>query len=265
MVIACPLAIAQASSQKVLTVTFPYQLSQDINHEDYYFSQLLRLALDKTVAQEGPWTYRSHSYWMRDKRLRIGLTRGFVDVIWSPASDDFEQQLLAIKVPLLKGLSQYRLLLIHEDDQTRFDKIDSLEQLAALTGGMGSQWPDVSVMEVNGLKLLTVPGYGRLFKMLAARRFDYFSRGIYQIQSEVDFYPSLPLAIEKHLLLKQPGAYYFYVTKENHALADRIGRGLKLAHKDGSFDELFSSIPRYRWAYHELERRGRTLLELKTP
>jgi len=46
-------------------------------------------------------------------------------------------------------------------------------------------------MECNRLPLVTAVGYGKLFKMPAANRFDYFSSGLYQIQSEVNFYPEL--------------------------------------------------------------------------
>ncbi|WP_052691796.1 type 2 periplasmic-binding domain-containing protein [Teredinibacter purpureus] len=245
-------------------VVFPYLLSHDINHEDYYFSQLLRLALDKTTSEFGPWQYGMYTEWLRDKRLRFALNKGTVDVIWSTSSKALEKELRAVKIPLLKGLSQYRLLLIHEEDQARFSAINGLEALGQLRGGMGAQWPDAKVMRANGLPLVTATGYGKLFKMLAARRFDYFSRGIYQIHSEVHFYPNLPLAIEETLLLEYHGALYFFVGRDNELLANRIEAGLHLAQQDGSFDRLFYSVPRYQWAMKELKKNNRRVLTLKT-
>lgn len=58
---------------------------------------------------------------------------------------------------------------------------------------------------------------------------------------------------------------YFFVQSGNTELAERVERGLQLSQKDGSFDKLFNSIPRLKWAMAELERGGRTLLQLKTP
>ncbi|TVZ37871.1 ABC-type amino acid transport substrate-binding protein [Alteromonadaceae bacterium 2753L.S.0a.02] len=257
-----PLSVKDSSATPV---TLPYLLSQDVNHEDYYFSQLIILAMDKSVNEFGAWKKQHHSSWLRDKRLRLALEHGELDVIWSQTNAAFEKDMQAIKFPLLRGLGHYRLLLIREADQALFDKVQSLQQLAKFTGGMGAQWPDVPIMMANNLPQVTVPGFGKLFRMLAAGRFDYFSRGIYQIQSEVDFYPDLPLAIEKHLLLSYPSNFYFFVKKGNEALAQRILIGLKNADADGSFSELFNQVPRYRWAMHELQTSNRLELKLAMP
>ena len=244
------------------SLKIPYLLSHDVNHEDYYFYELLRLALapkgSEAVALE------PQQQWVRDQRLRLALQQGDIDILWSQTSIEFERQMLAVKVPLLKGLSQYRLLLIRAGEQSRFNPIKSLKDLAQLRGGMGSQWPDVALMEANGLQLVTATGYGKLFRMLAEKKFDYFSRGIYQIQSEVHFYPTLPLAIEQRLLLRQRGAMYFFVASGRVELAKQIEQGLQVAQRDGSFDRLFNSVPRYRWAMSELERGGRRILELRS-
>jgi len=245
-------------------IILPHLLSHDINHEDYYFSALLRLAMDKTISTHGPWAYSEYAEWQRDKRLRQSLARGVVHVIWSQTSAAFETEMLAVKYPLLKGLSRYRLLLIHEKNQQVFSAVKSLADLKRYRGGMGAQWPDVALMEANGLPLVTASGYGKLFKMLAAGRFDYFSRGIYQIQSEVSFYPDLPLAIEKTLILESSGASYFFVAKNNKDLAERLQKGLELVEQDGSLDSLFNSVPRYRWAMETLQKGGRRVISLAT-
>lgn len=245
-------------------VIIPHLLSSDINHEDYYFSRLLQLAMDKTVDSDGPWVLVPHPDWLRDQRLRLALDRGEVDVLWSQTNPEFEREMLAVRVPLLHHLSGYRLLLIRSADQPRFNRVRNLEDLRQFVGGMGQQWPDLPILEANGLRQVVVPGYGKLFKMLAAGRFDYFSRGIYQVQSEVDFYPDLPLAIERNLLLKYDSDTYFFVARGNQALARRLGKGLELALQDGSFDQLFRSIPRYQWALDELEKNTRIVIELQS-
>jgi ABC-type amino acid transport substrate-binding protein len=118
-------------------------------------------------------------------------------------------------------------------------------------------------MEYNQLRLVKAVGYGKLFKMLAAKRFDYFSRGLYQIQSEVNLYPALELQIEQELMLSYPNEVYFFVNNNNVALAQRLEAGLKAAQADGSFDRLFNSIPRYQWGMEILAQNQRRVINLQ--
>lgn len=245
-------------------VIIPQSSSSDINHEDYYFSRLLQLALAKTESSHGAFQLAEASYRLEDRRLRTALSQGKVDVLWSPTSVEFEQQMLPVRVSLLKDLNNFRLLLIRKGDQPRFSAVKSLDDLRQLKGGMSSQWTDAVIMRENNLPLVEAVGYGKLFKMLAAERFDYFSRGLYQIQSEVNFYPELELQIEQELMLHYPNEVYFFVRKDNTALAARLEAGLIAALADGSFDELFNSIPRYRWGLELLKNHQRRVLNLVT-
>lgn len=235
---------------------------ENINHEDYYFSRLLKLALEKTESTHGPFQIEEAKQRLVDKRLRTALIQGKVDVLWSSNSAEFEQQMLPVRISLLKELNNFRLLLIRNGDQPRFSAVDSLDDLRKLKGGMSAQWADAKVMRQNNLPLVEAVGYGKLFKMLAAGRFDYFSRGLYQIQPEVNLYPELELQIEQELMLHYRNDVYFFVDKNNSALAERLETGLTVALADGSFDELFNSIPRYQWGLALLQNHQRRVLEL---
>ncbi|HEY8941625.1 MAG TPA: diguanylate cyclase [Cellvibrio sp.] len=235
---------------------------ENINHEDYYFSRLLKLALEKTESTHGPFQIEEAEQRLVDKRLRTALIQGKVDVLWSSNSAEFEQQMLPVRISLLKELNNFRLLLIRNGDQPRFSAVDSLDDLRKLKGGMSAQWADAKVMRQNNLPLVEAVGYGKLFKMLAAGRFDYFSRGLYQIQPEVNLYPELELQIEQELMLHYRNDVYFFVDKNNSALAERLETGLTVALADGSFDELFNSIPRYQWGLALLQNHQRRVLEL---
>lgn len=195
--------------------------------------------------------------------MRTALSRGKIDVVWTPTSPKFEKQMLPVRISLLKDLNNFRLLLIRKDQQATFSKIRSLDDLRKLKGGMSSHWADAQIMRENNLPLTEVVGYGKLFRMLAAGRFDYFSRGLYQIQSEVNFYPELELQIEQDLILSYPNEVYFFVNKNNPALGERIEIGLRLAQKDGSFDKLFNSIPRCHRGMELLQNHQRRVLVLQ--
>ena len=259
MLFSCP---AFAADKQVVIAKIAYN---DIDHEDYYFTRLISLALAKTERQYGKANLTEQPYRNIDKRLRAELFTGNIDVMWSPTSPELETEFLAVKISLLKELSNYRLFLIRPDMQPEFSKVKTLEDLRQFKGGMSSQWADANIMEANGLPLVKAVGYNKLFKMLAAKRFDYFSRGLHQIQTEVNQYPELKLAIEKELMLHYSNNIYFFVHKSNKALAERLQSGLEVALKDGSFDTLYNSIPRYRWGTEELNKHSRRVIYLKLP
>ena len=243
-------------------IVFPHMASTDINHEDYYFHALLLMALEKTEAEYGGVQLLQHDQYLFDNRLRRELQKANLDVIWSVVPANFNCDLLPIPVSLLGDLNDYRLLLIRQNDQARFDAIDSLDGLRTLEGGMGQQWSDTDILRANGLSIVTAPGYGKLFYMLAAGRFDYFARGIFQIYSEVNMYPALHLQIENNLMLHYRNPFYFFVRTNEVDLARRLQLGLQRAQADGSFRSLLESIPRHKLALAELKGSTRKVLEL---
>ncbi|MDO8341961.1 MAG: transporter substrate-binding domain-containing protein [Cellvibrio sp.] len=259
----CCAGVAWATVSVASTVVIRQSNTADINTEDYYFYRVLELVLHKTEAQWGAAQIKQLPYRPEDKRLRSALMLGKVDVLWSPTSANFERQMLPVRISLLKELNNYRLLLIRKNEQPTFSAVQSIDDLRKLKGGMSSQWTDAKIMEYNKLPLVQAVGYGKLFKMLAAKRFDYFSRGVYQIHSEVNFYPELELQIEQELMLSYPNNVYFFVNQNNTDLAKRIEMGLKIAQRDGSFDKLFNSIPRFQWGLALLKKHQRRVITLQ--
>lgn len=255
-------AAAEQASSLPAQIVISQTASNDINHEDYYFTELLALALAKTESQYGKVSLVELPNRQVDKRLRAELSARNIDLLWSPTSPELEVEFLPVRVSLLKELNNYRLLLIRPETQAEFSRVKTLKDLRQFKGGMSAQWVDADIMQANSLPLVKAVGYGKLFKMLAAKRFDYFSRGLYQIQTEVNFYPDLHLAIEKDLMLHYPNEVYFFVHKDNKVLAQRLKQGLEAAQKDGSFDALFNSIPRYQWGIEQLKHHQRRVLHL---
>lgn len=260
----CAQVWAQKSSEPEVIVAPIYGADNPLN-DNYYFVSLLKLALDHTVASHGPYRLESPDAYLVDSRLRASIDQGAVDLAWFTTSPEAEAKFLAIKKPLLGSINEYHLLLIRREDQERFSKVKNLEDLRRFTGGTSDQWADAEVMRANELPLVAVSRYPVLFKMLAAKRFDYFQRGIYQITTEAERHPELDLVIENSLMLHYPSSSYFFVAKGNTELAERLQLGLELAESDGSLDELFNSIPRFRWAQQQLKNHSRKILSLKLP
>lgn len=253
---------AQVGASEPRRLVAPLYGPDNINHDSYYYSRLLRLALDKTVQDYGTYHLVVPDVMLVSDRLKASIMQGYMDVAWFTTDAATEQKLRAVAVPLLGEINHYRLLLIRREDQSRFAQVKSLEDLRQFTGGVSEQWPDAAVMEANGLPFASAPGYGRLFRMLSAGRFDYFSRGLYQIAGELELFPELDLAIEQTLMLAYPNHVYFFVHRDNEQLAERLEAGLQRARADGSWQALFESIPRFQWAVRELQHHQRRVLQL---
>ncbi|MES2824081.1 MAG: hypothetical protein V4732_10805 [Pseudomonadota bacterium] len=245
-------------------VTPPFERSAK-THEVYYL-QLLRLALEKNVATDGPFIIEQHSKNLSHKRFLAELARedGAIDIIWTMNDKRREQELLPIKVSLLRGLNSYRIFLIRKEDQHIFSSVTTFQELSKLSAGSSINWPDTPILESNGLPVVTAAHYELLFTMLAAKRFDYFPRGLYEIWNEQQIHADKNFSIESSIMLHYHAPIYFFVNKNNKALADRIERGLLLAIKDGSFDQLFFSIPGFKKGFDEMHNSSRRIFNLTT-
>lgn len=256
---------AHALTTSITTITTPTSTPTTGDQFDDYFLSLLHLILQKTESTHGEYRLQEHAIWFSDKRRISALVEGKLDVFWSSTSTEHETLVQPIKISLLKDLNNYRLLLIRKQDQAIFSGINTLEDLRILKGGMNPQWQDAAIMKANRLPMVFSVNYPSFFKMLAAKRFDYFSRGLYQIQAEANLFPTLNLAVEEHLILHYPNEFYFFVNKKNQFLAERIERGLRIALADGSFDNLFNSVPQYRWGMEQLTNPSRIVIHLAAP
>jgi hypothetical protein len=266
--IVCP-AIAQE-----LVVTYsPSPVSKDDKRFDYGIN-LLRQVLNKTSRSHGPFKMlpaESMNVGRAIEFLKSGETDA-VNVAWTTSSKKREESLFPIRIPIRKGLLGYRIFLIKKEDQAKFTAIQTLEELKQLRVGQGHIWNDVKVFQGNGFEVVTGPSYEGLFRMLMEGRFDYFSRGINEApeeyESRKDKFPNL--LIEDSILLYYPWPKYFFTSKKNPALAERIELGLRMMIEDGSFERLFikyhsKDIERVNLKNRKLFKMNNPLLPATTP
>ncbi|HEY7885921.1 MAG TPA: hypothetical protein VIC08_13340 [Cellvibrionaceae bacterium] len=255
----------EAASDAVLRISIP-PIEDSASNHSVYFPQMLQLALEKTRDSDGPFEIIPYSQLLTTARFLQELTQdGVVNVMWIMRNTEHEQDLLAVPVPLLKGLNSHRIFLIKDSAQESFAAINSLQQLRQLRAGQGAHWVDVDVLQANGLPVVVSAHYELLFNMLAQRRFDYFPRGLYEIWDEHKKHADKGLAIEQTLMFYYPAPIYFFTSPKRPELADRIYRGLKIALEDGSFDQLFLSIPGFKRGYEELYNHKRRIFHLTHP
>lgn len=259
-----PVAAGAANTAAPLRITLPALPLGALEHT-VYFPQLLRLALTKT-GDEGPFEIGHFPEPMSSLRQIVELSRrGVINLMWDGTSRQRETELLPVRISLLRDLNDYRVFLIREEDQPRFSSVRSLDDLRSLQAGAGDNWPSVDVLRHNRLPVVTTASFGSLFPMLRAGRFDYLPRGVHEVWAEQRSQPAHGLAIEQTVFLHYPVPFYFFVSRDDAALAARIERGLLAAQADGSFDRLFLGVPSFQRSRDEIHAGKRRILELQMP
>lgn len=174
--------------------------------------------------------------------LALGRT---IDIFWMGADKERNQTLRVIPIPLERGLLGYRQFIVRKASLAEFKQVKSLQDLTRFTACQGAQWPDTNILRDAQLPVVTSTGYERLFRQIAAGRCDYFPRGFHEINIELaqraKKYPEL--VIFESVMLHYPFASYFFVKKDNKALADWVEQGLEKMIDDG---ELIIHMQKHR-------------------
>lgn len=272
LMIAQCIVLVIASSLSTVSAAEPLQVAitgdgkaNNLDPSDF-FEQLLVLALDKTRASDGDYILIHNAHGGGIARDRAMVIAGVgIDVMWASATREREEQMRVVPVDLLKDLNNFRVLLINKGAQPLFSQVQTLNDLKKFTVGSGEHWTDGMIMKDNGFNVVATSSYFGLFKMLAARRFHFISRGLHEIGYDTETYKGYDLVKEESLLLSydKPIPYCFFVNKTNSKLADRLERGLKIAQQDGSFDKLFYQMPSFKEGEEILKNSHRTLIQLK--
>jgi len=250
-----------------LVVTYPRHHSKlDNRHTDVI--ELLRTVLQRTEKTDGPFSFLPNKIYMSQSRFSQELQKGTKlapNVIWSNPTEELESILLPIRIPIRKGVTGYRVFLIHRKNKEKFSDVKTVNDLRSQVVGQGHDWDDVKVFRHNKFKVQTSSKYESLFEMLILGRFDFFSRSLNEISFEYEarrnMYPDL--YIEENILLYYPWPKYFFVNKKDHKLADRLLRGLNIIIEDGSYDKWFKKY--HQKTINKLNIDGRRLFKIENP
>lgn len=254
---------AKAYADTKLTLRIPHPGLVEPAATGYFYIDALRLALSKSAPPGEELDLQYFNSYVGRERLRLMVAQGDMDLLWSSSTKEREERLRAIKFNLLKGINEYRFLLIRAEDQQKFASVETLDDLRKFHVGGGTHWSDMQIFQSEGFHTVTSWQYNSLFKMLAAKRFDFLPRTFSEIITEVEEHKNMNFIMEPHLILHYKQPIYFFVAKENHALARRIQEGLDIAQKDGSLDKLFFSVPHYKTTWDYLQQTDKKILRLE--
>lgn len=199
---------------------------------------------------------------LTEGRVEKMLLDGELDMLFISTSAARERTMIPIKVPIYRGLLGLRLLLIQPQNNEKFKQIKNLQDLKPYVAGHNVHWSDFAVFKENGLKVVSSTSYDALFEMLKHNRFDYFSRGVNEVWSELALH-SEDLMIADNLMLFYPHPVYFFVGKHRPELAALVEKGLAIATQDGSYKTLFQSY--YADTIKKANLSSRTMIFLNNP
>jgi hypothetical protein len=202
---------------------------------------------------------------MSKGRAILELSQGSpgLDILWAMTDAERERQLLPIRFPIDKGLLGWRIPLVRRQDADRLREVQGIEQLKPLLAGQGHDWPDLKILQANGLALTPVVSYVGLFSMLGRGRLDYLPRGVGEVGAEAELLRSADLVVDEHIALHYPAAMYFFVNPKRTDLAQAVQHGLEVALKDGSFEALFQAYHGAQLKAAQVQRRR--VIELVNP
>jgi hypothetical protein len=232
-----------------------------------FFVDVMELALRKSPISHNYQTQRSddNSITSQERILRL-LETNDIDIVWTGTSVAREKRFIPVRIPLFKGLLGYRVFIVHKDNMELFSSLH-IEHLKEKIACQGNHWPDSDILEANGFKVFRVGKYDRIFSMMNAKRCDYFPRAIYEVKAEMAMtekqYPDLRLSTTT--LLKYRFPLYFFVNRQNQALADVIESGLDSAIADGSFDALLQRHPTVKDTFPLSQWQTENIVELRNP
>lgn len=238
-----PVTVAQETDRE--TVVRYYQKAFRYT----YHRELLDLVLEASQDQYGPYKMRPYPPYGTEVAEARGLQMlddRTVDVVFLSTTKGREAQFRPIRVPLLRGILGFRLLMIRQSSQEAFNDVETLEALRShFVAGFNPQWADYDIYAANHILMVDTVRYETLFDMLANRRFDYIPRGVNEVWQELEYFGSIysNLRLEQQLGLYYPYPVYFFVHPEDDTLAERLARGLEIIGEDGRFEALF-------WKHH---------------
>lgn len=216
------------------------ETEQDIRYR--YDNTLLKLALDKTVATDGPYLLRESGpmNFARAKQLveTNSLPNFFIKLSYDAGYADTAMRYVPFPVDL--GIVGYRVCFAHPEVVMELRDVKDIAGLRRFTHGQAIGWTDSKILRHNGFTVFEIPAYESLFRMVAARRFDLFCRGMNELLGEFKSHPALPgLAYDRSMTIHYPLPRLFYTHASNTRALDRVRRGILLAYEDGSLHRLW--------------------------
>lgn len=255
---------ASSFAEQIIRTIGP-QTAVDGSHS--YYTGLLERVIEVTVDEFGPARLELIPHPGQGRVIRLLAMNLYYDVMWTGTSEQREEQLQAIKVPVFLGGLGIRGLVIHRDRIHEFSPVSNLYHLRQFIACQGEHWPDAVVLEHAGLRVARVGRFDSMLEMVVRQRCDYLPLSIFEGQAELDAvadrFPELVFL--DSVLLRYPMAMYFFVHKDNEQLAERLERGMQTLALSGELLIYMQQHPVTKAAFPLKRYREARVFELANP
>lgn len=244
-----------------------YMPSDDPNDHrlDYIFA-LINLSLEKQTPAITEVQFKPLPSVVSFARAVHELKQDAYPNYFTSGGDNIEklgtENLMAVDFPVDHGLLSYRICFVSARAREKVKQAEALEDLRRFSIAQGKDWPDVRILRNNGFRVLEVPIYNSLFKMVLAGRVDMVCRGINELREELHSQKHLgPLQYDESFVLVYFMPYKLYFNKSSAELVAKIEAGLKIANQDGSLQELFNHHFKDDIDFAQLDKRKKFYLK----
>ncbi len=232
-----------------------------------YVRDAVQLALDKTLATDGPYRLQLSRQMNKRRALLEAAQQAAPNFLIATGPEAGRAAgLVPVLFPIHLGVNRYRVCFVHAARQARVREADTLAEVARLRHVQGRGWADVDILRANGFTVEEVNTYEALFQMVALGRADLFCRSVLEVGQEWQAHAGLRgLALDDGLMLVYDLPQYLYTHPGNQAVIERLSRGLRLAHADGSLQALLRQHLQPSLALLNLGQRRQLALTLPSP
>jgi len=238
-------------SSEVNRIRYIAPLESNDSQKDYFIN-VLKAVCAASSKKYGPCELIPVKLPMYQQRQLVSLQTNLLDVVWTVSNNERENLYRAIKFPLMSGLMGYRIAVYNTSVNDIFNNNQSIDKIKQLKLVQGIDWPDVDILMKDGFNVLKTRLYKKIYSDTSRGIFDFTLRGALEVIPEFEKYGTTKLKIDQKHLFVYPSNIYFFVRKDNEALAKRIDFGLKALNKDDGFFKLLLSYPSFKNAIPQL-------------
>jgi hypothetical protein len=217
------------------------QLQQMSKNKAAHNTEVIRRALEITEPEFGAFRLDKINTTMSSARMLQSLIEGsLINTVIVPESDLWDKHTISVKVPVRLGLLSYRLLLVNKSDLSKFEKINTLDELKAIPVGLHKGWVTTKLFNLNAFNVIETGHFEGLFLMLNRYRFDYIPRGVYEVYDELASRQDVlkDIVVEPTIALFIPTMSYVNVSPTDPKIAKRLASGLLQLQNNGELKKI---------------------------
>lgn len=232
----------------------------------HFKKQILVNALDLTKPKYGEYDIDIKKYYMNSNRSFVELTTGKnINVYFAFTQENMERIAIPIRIPVRRGIVNYRLLLIKRGTEKLFANVNTIDDLKKLQVGVDTAWATYKTLLHHDFNIVPVADYDSMFNMLARKRFTYIPRSVSEIYGEIDRHSDefYDFVVEPSLVLYIPSATYVFVSRESPRIADRLKEGLEMMLENGDLLKIFNRF--FLDSIEKADIRNRKIIYIDNP